>query len=188
LKQLDLEDVRREINTALAELIKVAQFKPGQIVVIGCSTSEVMGSSIGTSSSLEVANAILDGVLPLLEENNLYLAVQGCEHINRALVVEEECAERYGLEVVNVIPHLKAGGGLATAAHQRFRQPVMVEEIRAHAGIDIGDTLIGMHLRKVAVPVRSSIKTVGYAHLNMARTRPKLIGGARAKYADDIGK
>lgn len=188
MKRLDMENVCREISTALTELIKVAQLKARQIVVIGCSTSEVMGANIGTSSSLEIADTILDGVLPLLEKNNLYLAVQGCEHINRALVVEEECAERYGLEIVNVIPHIKAGGGFATAAYKRFRQPVMVENISAHAGIDIGDTLIGMHLKRVAVPVRSSIKTVGYAHLNMARTRPKLIGGVRAKYADDIGK
>lgn len=188
MAKVETDKVRNDIHQALSELLAAARLNAEQIVVIGCSTSEVMGANIGTASSLEIADIILDGVLPLLQKNHLFLAVQGCEHINRTLVVEEACAEKYGLEIVNVIPHIKAGGGFATAAYNRFKRPVLVETIVAHAGMDIGDTLIGMHLKKVAVPVRSSIKNIGCAHLNMARTRPKLIGGERARYAADIGK
>jgi uncharacterized protein (TIGR01440 family) len=180
-----LDELTTSTQTSLQELLDVAELKQGQILVVGCSTSEVQGEKIGKASSIEVAEPILNGILPLLEQKKIFLAVQGCEHINRALVVEEECALLYGLEVVAVVPHLKAGGGFATTAYHKFKKPVMVESIKAHAGMDIGDTWIGMHLKSVVVPVRSEVKQIGHAHLTMARTRPKFIGGERAKYTLD---
>ncbi|MGS0764518.1 TIGR01440 family protein [Syntrophomonas curvata] len=185
MKNVVLNEINASVQTTLGELLNVAELKQGQILVVGCSTSEVQGEKIGKASSMEVAEAILDGILPVIVENGIYLAVQGCEHINRSLAVEEECAERHGLEVVNVVPRLKAGGGLATAAYHRFKNPVMVESIKAHAGMDIGDTLIGMHLKSVVVPVRTEVKQIGNAHLTMARTRPKLVGGKRAEYTPE---
>ncbi|MEL7567398.1 MAG: TIGR01440 family protein [Dehalobacterium sp.] len=170
------------VKQAIEELLSAAQLKPQQILVVGCSTSEVMGKKIGSSSSLEAANALISGILPVVQDNKIFLAVQCCEHLNRALVVEEACAAMYGLEVVSVVPHPKAGGSFATVAMERFAGPVVVETLAAHAGMDIGDTFIGMHLRRVAVPVRLAIKSIGEAHLTAARTRPKLIGGERAKY------
>jgi uncharacterized protein (TIGR01440 family) len=124
----------------------------------------------------------MKGLLPVIQENKLFLAIQCCEHLNRALVVEKACAEKYGLEIVAVMPHPKAGGSLSASAMEKFNQPVVVETITAHAGLDIGDTFIGMHLKRVAVPVRLAAKNIGQAHLTAARHRPKLIGGARAKY------
>jgi len=182
MKNEALNELTASVQTALNELLDAAKLKKGQILVVGCSTSEIQGERIGKASSMEVAEAILEGILPIVEEKQIFLAVQGCEHINRALVVEEECAERYGLEVVMVMPHLKAGGGFATTTYNHFKKPVMVESIQAHAGMDIGDTFIGMHLRPVVVPVRSAIRQIGEAHLTMSRTRPRLIGGERAKY------
>lgn len=179
---MDLQQVTNDVRTALAELQKAAVMKEGQIVVVGCSTSEVSGQKIGTASSLEVAQAIMDGLLPVIRENGLYLAVQCCEHLNRALVVSESCREKYNLEEVTVYPIQGAGGSLAHLAMRTLDRPVVVEKIQAHAGIDIGDTFIGMHLKPVAVPVRASVATIGAAHLTMARTRPKLIGGERARY------
>ncbi len=174
--------IRKDIYQALEELLAVAKLKPEQIVVIGCSTSEILGERIGKASSLEVAKALLESILPLISKNKLFLAVQGCEHINRALVVEAKCVEKYNLEQVNVVPHIHAGGGFAAAVYASFKDPVMVENIRADAGMDIGDTFIGMHLKEVAVPIRSEIKNIGKAHLTMARTRTRYIGGERAKY------
>lgn len=171
-----------EVREALQELLSVAKLSPGEIVVVGCSTSEVMGERIGSASSVEVASALMKGLLPVIQENKLFLAIQCCEHLNRALVVEKACAEKYGLEIVSVVPHPKAGGSLSAAAMESFTQPVVVETIIAHAGLDIGDTFIGMHLKRVAVPVRLATKNIGQAHLTAARHRPKLIGGARAKY------
>ena len=167
---------------ALRGLLGVAGLRPHDIVVVGCSTSEVAGHRIGSASSADIAEAIMDGLLPIIKEDQLYLAVQCCEHLNRALVVERECAARCELELVTVIPHLKAGGALSAAAMKEYSDPVVVESISAHAGMDIGDTFIGMHLRRVAVPVRLDITRIGDAHLTMARTRPKLIGGERALY------
>lgn len=172
----------RQAQEAIQGLLRAAHLKPGDIVVIGCSTSEVAGKKIGSSSSLQTAGAIMDGLLPTVLEKELFMAVQCCEHLNRALVVEERCAAKYNLEIVCVYPHEKAGGSLAAAAMERFAQPVVVETIAAHAGLDIGDTFIGMHLKKVAVPVRIELKSIGEAHLTLARTRPKLIGGERAIY------
>lgn len=180
--KINFTELRDNVRLALTELLEVAAMKPGSIVVVGCSTSEVQGEKIGKASSMDIAQAIFTGIYPLIKENKLYLAVQCCEHLNRALVVERECAEKYDLEIVTVVPHLKAGGGFATTAYYSFADPVVVESIKGHAGIDIGDTFIGMHLRRVVVPVRGSIKKIGNAHLTMARTRPPLIGGERARY------
>jgi len=178
----NMADLTSDTADALRGLLAVAGLRPHDIVVVGCSTSEVAGHRIGSASSAEIAEAIMDGLLPIIRESQLYLAVQCCEHLNRALVVERECADRYGLELVTVIPHLKAGGALSAAAMKEYSHPVVVESISAHAGMDIGDTFIGMHLRRVAVPVRLDITRIGDAHLTMARTRPKLIGGERALY------
>jgi uncharacterized protein (TIGR01440 family) len=142
----------------------------------------VLGGHIGKNSSLEAAQAVFSGIYPVLQERGVYLAAQCCEHLNRALIIESACAERYGCEPVCVVPQPKAGGSFATTAWQTFTHPVAVEHIRAHAGLDIGGTLIGMHLRDVAVPVRLSLDHIGAALLLSARTRPKFIGGSRAKY------
>lgn len=181
-KPEELKLIREQLTTALRELLALAGLKPGNILVIGCSTSEIAGQRIGSASSLDIAETMMDVMLPVVKENGLYLAIQCCEHLNRALVVEEECAEKYGLEVVSVVPHPTAGGSLGSVSMDRFDHPVVVETITAHAGLDIGDTFIGMHLKRVAVPVRLSVKEIGQAHLTAARVRPKLIGGERARY------
>ncbi|HHP51236.1 MAG TPA: TIGR01440 family protein [Moorella mulderi] len=185
MEESKLEAIFKDTQQALKELLEAAAMKPGQIVVVGCSTSEVVGKKIGSSPNLEVAQTIFQALYTLLQERGIFLAVQCCEHLNRALVVERECMERYNLEEVTVVPHPKAGGALATVAYYSFKDPVVVESLQAHAGMDIGDTFIGMHLKRVAVPVRGSVKSIGEAHLTMARTRPKLIGGERARYARD---
>lgn len=177
-------NITLDLTKTTQEFLAVANLKPQQILVIGCSTSEIAGHHIGQNSSIDIAHQVMDSLLPIAKENNFFLAIQSCEHLNRALVVEQACADKYNLEQVNVLPHEKAGGSLATVAMARFEQPVIVENISAHAGIDIGDTFIGMHLKPVVVPVRTTMKQIGYAHLTLARTRPKFIGGARAKYLD----
>lgn len=181
---MNLANITADTALALKELLAAAQLKPKQILVVGCSTSEITGHDIGQNSSLEIGNKIMDALLPIAEEYDIFLAIQCCEHLNRALVVEQECCEKYNLEMVSVVPHQKAGGSLAAVAMKRFKEPVVVEKIIAHAGMDIGDTFIGMHLKPVVIPVRATIRQIGYAHVTMARTRPKLIGGARAKYID----
>jgi len=182
---LDLDSVRKEVRLAIDGLLQASNLKPGQIVVLGCSTSEILGKRIGTSGSIEVATALLDEITAAVREHGVHLAVQCCEHLNRALVVEQEVLDKYGLIQVTVYPVPKAGGAVAGTAMRRFHRPVVVENIQAHAGIDIGDTLIGMHLLPVAVPVRLQQRTVGNANVVAARTRPKLIGGQRAVYAFD---
>lgn len=172
----------KKVQEALQELLSIAKLNPGEIVVVGCSTSEIMGNRIGSASNLEISEELMKGILPLIHENQLYLAVQCCEHLNRALVIERECAIKYRLEIVSVIPQLKAGGAMATTAMSKFKDPVVVETIISHAGLDIGDTFIGMHIKRVAVPVRLEVKTIGEAHLTAVRYRPKLIGGERARY------
>jgi len=159
-----------------------ADLRLRQIIVLGCSTSEVIGQHIGQGSSLEVAEMLLPPLLERVHRQGLFLAVQGCEHINRALVVEEACLEHYRLEAVTVFPALHAGGAMTVKAWEQFSSPVMVEGIQGHAGIDIGDTFIGMHLRPVAIPIRIHVKELGDAHLTLAYTRPRLIGGPRAMY------
>ena len=181
---MDYTQLTAQARQATEELLEAAHLETGDIFVVGCSSSEIMGGRIGKDSSMEAAAAVLAGVLPPLQEQGVYLAAQCCEHLNRALIVEEEAAEKYGLEMVNVVPQLKAGGSFATAAYAGFEHPTAVERIQAHAGIDIGDTFIGMHLRPVAVPVRTSIRAIGGAHVTCARTRLKYIGGERAHYLD----
>lgn len=176
------EEITGQARQAVTELLERARLEPGDIFVVGCSSSEVGGHRIGSDSSPEVAQAILDGIYPILKEKGIYLAAQCCEHLNRAIVLEKEAARAYGLAPVNVVPQPKAGGSFATAAYKAFSHPVMVEHVKAAAGIDIGGTLIGMHLREVAVPTRLSIKQIGEANIICARTRPKFIGGQRAHY------
>jgi uncharacterized protein (TIGR01440 family) len=177
-----LEEVSARLREALEALLSVAAMRPGQILVVGGSTSEVVGRRIGTGGSLEVAGALLRPVFHLAGQAGLVVAVQGCEHINRALAVERATAERYTLDEVTVVPVAHAGGSLASFAYSMFADPVMVEAIQGHAGIDVGDTFIGMHLRPVVVPVRLAFDRIGEAHLTLARTRPKLVGGERAVY------
>lgn len=179
---MDYASITADVEKALQELLREAQLQPGNILIVGCSTSEVAGKKIGTSSSLEIADAIMRGVYPICEKSGLFLAIQCCEHLNRSLVVEKECMEKYNLDEVSVYPIQGAGGSLAYRAMQTFKQPLVVEKIQAHAGIDIGDTFIGMHLRPVVVPIRGSIKQIGEAHLTMGKSRPKLVGGERARY------
>ena len=167
---------------AFEELIEAAGLTKGQILVVGCSSSEMVGATIGKGSSFDTANELFEAIYPILQKKGIYLAAQCCEHLNRALVVEKKCAEQYGLEPVCVVPYPKAGGSFATAAWRHFEAPVAVEHIRAHAGIDIGGVMVGMHLREVAVPIRLSIAKIGEANILCAKTRPKLIGGERAKY------
>lgn len=177
-----LTAIRQDITQITKEFLTVAPLKPGQILVVGCSSSEVTGNKIGKASIPSIAEAILDGMLPLLEQNGIFLAAQCCEHLNRALIISAKCAAQYNLEEVCVRPMPKAGGSFASAFYNRLSDPVAVEHIRAHAGFDIGGTLIGMHLREVAVPVRLSLKKVGEADFLCAKTRPKYIGGPRAVY------
>ena len=178
----DCAAITAQARQAAEELLAAAHLRAGDIFVVGCSSSEIVGGHIGKDSSMEAAAAVLAGVLPVLKAQGVYLAAQCCEHLNRALILETEAAEKYGYEPVNVMPQPKAGGSFATAAWQAFADPVAVEHIAAHAGMDIGDTLIGMHLKDVAVPVRLSIRQIGEAHLVCARTRRKFVGGVRAVY------
>ena len=178
----ELEKIAAEVKTALVELLETAKLEEGQIFVVGCSSSEVAEHRIGSFSSKEIGDTIFQTIHEELKARGIYLAAQCCEHLNRCLIVEKECAKEYRLEQVNVVPQLKAGGSFATAAYAGFTEAAAVEYIQAHAGMDIGDTLIGMHLRPVAVPVRTSIKKIGGANLVCARTRLKFIGGERAGY------
>ena len=177
-----MNTIQTQAISAIEELLEVSGIHAGQILVIGCSSSEIVGETIGHGSSFETAQAVFDAILPILKEKEIYLAAQCCEHLNRALIIERECGEKYGLEEVAVIPQPKAGGSFATAAWNGFSDPMAVEHIRAHAGLDIGGTLIGMHLREVAVPVRLALDSIGNARILAARTRPKYIGGIRARY------
>ncbi len=178
----DKKQLTEQVRAALQELLDASALRSGDILVVGCSSSEIIGQRIGKNSSLDAAEAVVAGLLPLLQERGIYLAAQCCEHLNRALIIEAQAAEKYDLEPVTVVPHPHAGGSFATTVWKQFSQPVAVESIRAHAGMDIGDTLIGMHLKSVAVPVRLSVKRIGKANLVCARTRPKYIGGPRAQY------
>lgn len=178
----EVAKVSRQTQAALTELITAAGLKTGHIVVIGCSTSEVRGEKIGSAGSDEVAGAILNALRLTLQGTGIFWAIQCCEHLNRALVVERQAMEQYKLEQVAVVPVRKAGGALAARAMQDFDDAVVVEAIAAHAGLDIGSTLIGMHLKRVAVPVRLAQKSIGEALVTAAKTRPKLIGGSRAVY------
>lgn len=181
-----LQRLEKESYTAAIEIMQIGGLKEGNLFVVGCSTSEVIGGKIGTTSSPETAAAVFRGIYRATNEKKVYLAAQCCEHLNRALILEREAAEKYGYEEVNVVPQPKAGGSFATQACLAFSDAVAVEHIKAHAGMDIGDTLIGMHLKDVAVPVRITQNKIGEAHVVCARTRAKFIGGSRAVY--DEGK
>lgn len=178
------EEIRQQGYETVAELCEKAHLKKGQLLVVGCSTSEVCGDRIGSNSNLEVSRALFAGIAQAVQERGIYLAAQCCEHLNRALIVERAAVPF--AEYVNVVPQPKAGGSFATTAYQSFTDPVAVEEIRADAGLDIGDTLIGMHLKRVAVPVRLEHSAIGEAHVTAARTRAKFIGGERAHYDDAL--
>lgn len=175
-------EIKNQAAQAAREIIEEASLKKGDILVVGCSSSEVCGEKIGTGSNFEVGGAVFSGIYEILCEKGIFLAAQCCEHLNRSLVIERSCMEKYNLEEVSVVPQPKAGGSFATQAYKSFENPVVVEEIKGHAGIDIGGTLIGMHLKRVCVPVRLSIKKIGEAPIICAKTRPRLIGGERAVY------
>jgi uncharacterized protein (TIGR01440 family) len=178
-------ELAAQVAKAAEELIALAQVRAGQVLVVGCSTSEVLGSKIGTAGSEEPALAMFKSLQAVAAKHELFLAIQCCEHLNRALVVERTAQEKYGWTEVTVRPMVHAGGAMGTAAYETFAEPVVVEEVTAHLGLDIGQTLIGMHLKRVAVPVRLSVKQIGSAVLTAARTRPPLIGGNRAHYPED---
>lgn len=171
-----------EAFNATKELLDIAGVEEGDLLVVGCSTSEVSGEKIGSASKPELAEDVFKGIYDAVKEKKMYLAAQCCEHLNRALILEKAAAKTRGYEIVSVVPWPKAGGSFATMAYKYFENPVAVEHVKADAGMDIGDTIIGMHLKDVAVPVRLSVNTIGNAHLVCARTRPKYIGGERAHY------
>lgn len=173
-----------QAQNAVSELYEKANLKPGNIVIIGCSTSEVVGSKIGTNSNIDVAGEIFKGLYDYAQSKGIHLAVQCCEHLNRAVITERIAVPI--TDPVNVIPQPKAGGSLATQAYALFSDPVAIEEIKADAGLDIGLTLIGMHLKKVPVPVRLENNKIGAAVVVAARTRPKFVGGIRAIYDEDL--
>lgn len=181
-----IEEIKNQIREALIELDEQAALQPEDLLVIGCSTSEVTGHPIGTASSLETAETLVDEILAYCQDHSLIPAFQSCEHLNRALVIERRAARNYDLDEVTVIPHPGAGGAMATMAMAKLEDPVVVEHLggKGKAGIDIGNTLIGMHLKPVVVPVRIKTAKIGRAQVVCARTRPKLIGGKRAFYPD----
>ncbi len=183
---IEVDNWRKQLQRILTEFQEIAQLHSKHLFVVGCSTSEVIGKRIGTEGTLEVAEMIYHELAAFATQTGIQLAFQCCEHLNRALVLPREVAEERGYDEVSVIPVRKAGGSMATYAYQQMKDPVVVEHIQAEAGIDIGDTFIGMHVKHVAVPIRTSIKEIGYAHVTLAKRRPKLIGGERAVYKDTV--
>lgn len=181
-----MEELIKQAEELAEEFIKEAKLKKGQIAVIGCSTSEICGSKIGTNSKYDIAEIVFKALHKIFDEHGIYMAAQCCEHLNRAIIIERELADKLGLDEVNVIPQPKAGGSFATAAYKFFNDAVAVEKIRADGGIDIGCTLIGMHLKEVAVPLRLTKKYLGNAPIICARVRPKFVGGSRAIYNEDL--
>lgn len=181
-----MQNIKNQTQKLVNELIEIAGIKEGQLLVVGCSSSEIIGKIIGKDSSLSAAEAVCEAMLPILNEKGIFIAAQCCEHLNRALIVEEEYAIKHSLEIVNVVPQIKAGGSFATTIYKALKKPVAVEFIKADAGMDIGLTFIGMHLKHVAVPVRLSSNKIGEATVTFCRTRPKCIGGIRATYNEDL--
>lgn len=181
-----LNQLTEQARRVILELLEVAHLQAGDLLVVGCSSSEITGGQIGKASSPQAAQAVFDGIYPVLKERGIFLAAQCCEHLNRALILEKKAAEKFGYEIVNARPRAKAGGSFATTAWENMEHPVTVEHIRAKAGLDIGNTLIGMHLMDVAIPVRLSQKSLGEAPIVSARTRPRFIGGERADYCDHL--
>ncbi|MDR9858645.1 TIGR01440 family protein [Treponema socranskii] len=179
---MNMSLITEDVKNAVNQLLSVAELKEENILVVGCSSSEILGNKIGTTSSEEAGREVFKAIYDIVRPRGIFLAAQCCEHLNRALVIEAACLEKYGYERVSVVPWIHAGGSFASAAYRLFEEPAVTEHIKADAGIDIGDTLIGMHLRDVAVPVRIEQKSIGEAHVVCARTRPRLIGGERARY------
>ena len=182
---MDLEQLKKDTKEILVDVLAKSRLYQGQILVLGMSSSEVAGGKIGKASNIDIAEAIVKTLLDELNPRGIYLAVQGCEHLNRALVVERALADKKDLEIVNVLPTLHAGGSGQLAAFQYMKDPVEVEFIVAQAGLDIGDTAIGMHVKHVQIPIRPILKELGAAHVTALASRPKLIGGARAAYTED---
>lgn len=176
--------MNKGLETLITELLKHDNIKERpKILVVGCSTSAILGEPIGTSSNIEVAESVYKSIMKILnQKQDIYLAVQCCEHLNRALVIEERLRRRLEIQEVNVVPHLGAGGAFATYAFQMMKDACVVERINAHYGIDIGETFIGMHMQEVVVPLKSSINFIGAARVKAAYSRQKYIGGERAKY------
>lgn len=179
-----MENLEKQAYNSAIEIIKQAKLKAGDILVVGCSTSEIVGDKIGTNSSPEAADKVFNGIYKAACENGIFVAAQCCEHLNRAIIIEATAVKNQ--DIVNVVPQPKAGGSFATAAYKAFKNPVAVEEISANAGLDIGFTMIGMHIKRVAVPVRLANNKIGNATVLAARSRPKFIGGVRAFYDDSI--
>lgn len=186
LTSLPIDMIRNQTESVIHEFLEGAKLNPGALIVIGCSSSEIIGHKIGSYSSEDVADTIVKTLYPLIKKEGYFLAAQCCEHLNRALIIEKEVAQKLGYEQVNVVPMPKAGGSFATKVYAAMEHPVAVEHIRAAGGIDIGDTLIGMHLKDVAVPLRISTTMIGQAHIVCARTRCKFIGGIRAQYQEKL--
>ena len=182
---MDKSRIKTETQQVIEDVLEKAGLREGALFVLGLSSSEVLGGQIGKDSSQEIGEIIVKTILDILEEKGIHLAVQGCEHVNRALVVERQVAEQFGLEIVSVLPTLHAGGSGQLAAFKFMKNPVEVEFIKAHAGLDIGDTAIGMHVKHVQVPIRPVLREIGHAHVTALASRPKLIGGARAQYPQD---
>ncbi len=177
-------DLTKQAENVTREIIEKAGLNRGQILVVGCSSSEVCGDKIGSNSNLEAAQAVFQGIYEVLHGKGIYLAAQCCEHLNRAIIVEREAVPFS--DIVNVVPQPKAGGSFATTAYKTFSNPVSIEEIKADAGIDIGGTLIGMHMKKVAVPVKLENNKIGETNVLAARVIPKFIGGERAAYSEKL--
>lgn len=181
-----LEEIKKEVEEAASELLEKARLKKGNIAVIGCSTSEILGDDLGGHSTPEIAQAVFDGINSVFKPKGIYIAAQCCEHLNRAIIIEREAVPF--AQIVNAVPQPKAGSSFAAAAYKSFKDPVAVEEIKADGGLDIGGTLIGMHLKAVAVPVRLKQRNIGKAIVLAARVRPKFIGGERAVYDEELKK
>ena len=181
----ELNEIKKQAEAAVIEVIEASKIKAGEIFVVGCSSSEIVGEKIGKGSSFETAEVVFNAIYEQLKKRNIYLAAQCCEHLNRAIVIERQAAEKYFYPCVNAVPQPKAGGSFATAAYRAFENPVCVEKIAAKAGIDIGETLIGMHIAPVCVPLRITTKKIGMANVICARSRLKYIGGSRAVYLED---
>lgn len=182
MNMIDCQQLQIQTNDVITELIAQSGLHAGQILVVGCSSSEIAGGTIGHDSNMDCAKAVFSVIHDACKQHGIYLAAQCCEHLNRALIVERACAEQYQLPIVCAVPKPKAGGSFASCAWEAFDAPTTVESIRAHAGLDIGGTLIGMHLREVAVPLRLKQNHIGNAYILCTRTRPKYIGGARTCY------
>lgn len=181
-----IEQITKEAKAVVLEMLSVAKLKPNDIFVVGCSSSKIIGQNPGTHSDPAVAQAVLDGIYPVLQAKGIFVAAQCCEHLNRAIILEADAAKQYGLEVVNAVPQPKAGGSFATCLYKTLVHPVAVESISANAGIDIGGVLIGMQIKKIAVPVPLEANKIGEAMVIGARTRPKFIGGERTVYNSEL--